>query len=214
MQAQLLRSIKDAIKHWYIPLIVGIFFVIVSIIVFASPLSSLITLSILFAISFLFGGIAEIMFSVANRHRLDNWGWSLAFGIITTVIGGLLIMNPGLSMTALLFYIGFVILFRSIGSISFALDIKRYGSKNWGFLLAFGIIGAIFAFLILWNPAFAGLSIVLLVAMSFLIGGLFSIYFSLQLRKIKTHAKKMSPELQERYQQLEQDFQNEWKDKL
>lgn len=211
MQTLFLKSIKDAIKHWYIPLLVGIFFVIVSIVVFTSPLSSLITLAILFAISFLIGGASEIIFATSNRHRMANWGWSLAFGIMTFLIGIALISNPGLSLTALSFYIGFTILFRSISSISFALDVKRYGSKSWGGLLIFGILGAIFSFILLWNPAFAGLSVVWLIALSFLFGGLFSIYFALQLRKLHQHSKKISPELRERYQQLERDITEEWR---
>lgn len=211
MQPLFLKSIKDTIKHWYIPLLVGIFFVIVSIVVFSSPVSSLLTLAVLFAITFLLGGASEAIFALANRHRLHNWGWSLGFGIITLVIGILLISNPGLSLTALAFYVGFTILFRSISSISFALDLKRYGSKNWTGLLIFGILGAIFSFILLWNPAFAGLSIVWLVALSFLFGGLFSIFFGLQLRKLHKHSKKISPELRDRYQQLERDLKDEWK---
>lgn len=210
MRTQFLNSIKDTVKHWYIPLIVGILFVGLSILVFSSPLSSLLTLSIFFAITFLFGGISEIIFSVVNRHRLENWGWALAFGIITTLIGGLLILNPQLSLAALLFYVGFTILFRSIGAISFALDVKRYGSKNWGLLLAFGIIGAVVSFFLIWNPAFAGISVVILVAMGFLLGGLFNIYFSIQLRRVHKNMKQISPELRERYLKLEEDLKKEW----
>lgn len=210
MRTQFFNSIKDAVKHWYIPLIVGILFIGVSILVFSSPLGSLLTLSIFFALSFLLGGIFEIIFSVSNRHRLENWGWALAFGIMTTLIGGLLILNPQLSLTALLFYVGFIILFRSIGAISFALDVKRYGSKNWGLLLAFGIIGAIVSFFLIWNPAFAGISVVILVAMGFLFGGLFNIYFSIQLRRVHKNMKQISPELRERYLKLEEDLKKEW----
>jgi len=168
METQFLKSIKDTIKHWYVPLLVGLFFVIVSIVVFSSPMASLLTLSILFAISFLFGGIAEIVFAVSNRQQLDNWGWSLTFGIITLIVGLLLFMNPGLSVITLAFYVGFIVLFRSVAAISFSLDLKSYGSRNWGWLLAFGILGAIFSFILLWNPLFAGMGAVVLVGLSFL----------------------------------------------
>ncbi|MEO9022563.1 MAG: DUF308 domain-containing protein [Ginsengibacter sp.] len=212
MEALFLKSIGKAIKNWYIPLLVGLFFVIVSITVFFSPLSSLITLSILFAISFLFGGITEIIFSIADRHQLENWGWSLAFGIITLIVGILLLMNPALSITIIAFYIGFVILFRSIAAISLALDIKKYGSKSWGGLLALGILGAIFSFILIWNPVFAGLNVVILIALSFLFTGLFSIYFAFQLRKLHKYTKELSPKLRERFQQLREDIRKEWDD--
>lgn len=212
MNTFILKSLKDVIKHWYIPLLVGLFFVIVSIIVFASPESSLLALSILFALSFLLGGLSETIFSIVNRHKMENWGWSLAFGVITFIVGFSLLIQPDLSLTVLAFYIGFVILFRSIAAISFALDIKNYGSKKWVELLLLGIIGAIFAFILIWNPFFAGLSIVVLIALNFLFAGLFSIYFSLQLRKLHKNGKQLSSNLRARYDELAEDIRKEWED--
>ena len=210
MQTPLLNSIKDTIKHWYIPALVGVFFVIVSIVVFTSPASSLLTLSFLFALSFLFGGMAEAVFSVVNRHQMANWGWSLAFGIITFIVGMSLITHPALSLSVLAFYIGFVILFRSVSAIGFSLDIKKYGSKNWGALLVLGILGTIFSFILIWNPLFAGMSIVILVAMSFLFAGLFSIFLSFQLRKLHKSSKKVSSKLRARYDEVMKDINDEW----
>ena len=212
MENLFLKSIKDAIKQWYIPLLVGLLFVIVSIVAFVWPQSSFLALSILFALSFLFGGLSEVIFSIYNRKQLDNWGWSLAFGIITFVVGILLVINPLLSMITLAFYVGFVFLFRSIAAISFSLDIKKYGSKNWGGLLVFGILGAIFSFILIWNPIFAGLSAVILIGLSFLFAGLFSIYFAFQLRKLHKSSKKISSELRERYENLMKEIREEWDD--
>ncbi|MDD2550603.1 MAG: DUF308 domain-containing protein [Bacteroidales bacterium] len=210
METLSLKSIKEVIRQWYIPLLVGIFFVIVSIVAFVWPKSSFLTLSILFALSFLFGGLSEIIFSVSNRKQMDTWGWSLAFGIITFIVGVLLVINPKLSMITLAFYIGFVLLFRSIATIGFALDIKKYGNSNLGGLLAFGILGAIFSFILIWNPAFAGLSAVIFIGLSFLFAGLFSIYLALQLRKLNKSSKKISAELRERYDELMKEIREEW----
>ncbi|WP_313112617.1 HdeD family acid-resistance protein [Aequorivita sediminis] len=210
MQTSFLQSIKDTIKHWYIPLFVGLLFVILSIVVFSSPVGSMLTLSIFFALSFLFSGLSEIIFSIANRDQLDNWGWSLAFGIITFIVGISLLSHPALSITVLAFYIGFLLLFRSISSISFALDLKKYGSKNWGGLLVFGILGAIVSFLLIWNPLVAGLSVVVLVALSFLFAGIFSILLAFQLRKIHKATKEISEDLKNRYTILMEDIRKEW----
>lgn len=212
MNTSFLGSLKQSIKHWYIPLLVGILFVIISIVAFTSPASSLLALSLFFALSFLFGGLSEIVFSIANRNRLDNWGWSLAFGIITFLIGTSLVMHPALSLTVLAFYIGFLLLFRSISSISFALDIKKHGSKSWGGLLVFGILGAIVSFILIWNPLFAGMSVVILVALSFLFTGLVSIFLAFQLRKLHKLTKEVSPEIKERIAKLQEDIRKEWGD--
>lgn len=212
MKTSFLNSIKNSVKHWYIPLIVGILFVILSIAVFTSPLSSLLALSIFFALSFLFSGLSEVFFSISNRNTLPNWGWSLAFGILTTIIGFSLVVHPGLSISVLAFYIGFLLLFRSIASISFALDVKKYGSKNWGSLLAFGILGALASLFLIWNPLFTGIGLTILMAVSILFAGLFSIFLALQLRKIHVSSKGISAALKARYDDLMEEIQDEWKE--
>lgn len=206
------NTIRKAIKHWYLPLLVGLFFIVISIVVFTSPMTSFVALALLFSISFLLGGIAEIIFALTNRDQLRNWGWTLGFGILTTLVGILLILNTELSMSVLAFYIGFLVLFRSIAAISFAVDVKRYGGTQWGSLMVFGILGAIFAFILLWNPVFAGLSIVVFAGLSIFFSGLFNIYFALQLRKIHRYAKKISPKLKERLDQLQNDIWAEWEE--
>lgn len=211
METIFIKSLKDSIKHWYIPLIVGVFFVIVSVVAFTSPASSLLALSFLFALTFVIGGLSEIGFSIANRHHLENWGWTLALGIITFVIGISLTIHPALSISVLAFYIGFLILFRSISAVSFALDIKKYGGKNWIGLMVLGILGAIFSFVLIWNPLLAGMSMVVLIALSFLFGGLFSIVLAFQLKRLHKSSKQLSAGLRKRFEELSRDIDQEWK---
>ncbi|SHF44248.1 hypothetical protein SAMN05444483_101122 [Salegentibacter echinorum] len=52
METSFLKTIRNSVKYWYIPLLVGIFFVVVAIVVFSSPAGSLMALSLLFALSF------------------------------------------------------------------------------------------------------------------------------------------------------------------
>ncbi|CAM4058864.1 HdeD family acid-resistance protein [Flavobacterium antarcticum] len=211
MEKSFLDSIKTAIKHWYVPLLIGIFFIVVSIVAFTSPISSLLTLSMLFAISFLFGGISEVLFSIVNRNQLDNWGWSLTFGIITLLVGFSLLIHPAISIGVMAFYIGFVILFRSASAISFSLDIKSRGGKNWAMLLALGILGIIFSFILIWNPIFAGLSVIWLISITFMIAGLFSIALSFQLKNLHKNRKQISANLRMRFEDLQQELREEWR---
>ncbi|MFS4417183.1 HdeD family acid-resistance protein [Maribacter sp. 2307ULW6-5] len=204
-----LKSLKNVVKYWYLPLLVGLFFIIVGLVAFTAPEESFLALGLLFSLGFVFGGISEILFSLGNRQVMENWGWSLAFGIFTFVVGVLLFLNPTLSMTTLAFYIGFVVLFRSVAAISFSLDIKRYGGRAWGSLLALGILGVLFSFILLWNPIFAGMGVVFLVGLSFLFTGGFSILFALQLRKVHKNRKKISAQLHERYEALMEEMERE-----
>ncbi|MFT3827844.1 MAG: DUF308 domain-containing protein [Chitinophagaceae bacterium] len=185
MANQAYKFVRERVKYWYVPLLVGIFFIILGLYVFSQPLSSFLALAILFSVSFIITGLIEIIFSISNRHELDNWGWMLTFGIIGVIAGILLISNPALSLATLSLYIGFLVLFRSIAAISVSIDMRNYGASDWGFILTMGILGVILAFILLWNPLFAGLSLVYWIALSFIAAGMFSIYFSVILKKLK-----------------------------
>ena len=207
MRTYFFKPILDAVKLWYIPLLIGIIFLIVGFVVLGSPLSALVSLSLLFSISFLFGGIAEIIFAIRNRKVLENWGWQLTMGIFTLLIGILLLRDLELSVKTLSLFVGFLIMFRGIAAISLSVDIKKYGGKNWGWLLTSGIIGTIISFILIWNTLIAGMFAVVFVGMSFIFGGIFNIIFSFQLRRIHRRSKKISKKLKDRYKALQEEIE-------
>ena len=200
------KTIENNVKHWYLHLLIGILFLAVGIWTLASPLASYLALSVLFTVTFLVSGLFEIIFSLSNRRELDNWGWMLASGIFSFVIGVLLFINPELSIVTLPYYVGFSVLFRSVGAISTSIDLKHYGVRDWGNLLAVGVLGLLFSFILIWNPLFAGMTIVFWTALAFLTAGVFAIYFSFKLKKLKNTHGKISPELRDRYTKVQEEI--------
>ncbi len=211
MSYNIFKTIRNSIKYWYIPLIVGLLFIGVGIYTFMSPMESYSALSTIFSISFLFIGLSEIFFSIANRDEIDNWGWTLIFGIFTFVLGVLLVMNPAISMTTLPIYVGFLVLFRSIGGISFAIELKNNGILDWGNLMVIGVLGVLFSFVLIWNPLFGGMTIVFWTGLAIISAGIFSIYLSLKLKKIKSIPSKISSALKKEYEAIKQEIQAELK---
>jgi len=136
------------------------------------------------SIFLLITGILEIAFAIANRKGLNNWGWSLASGIIDFLIGILLVSQPAISILILPFYVGFAILFRSVMAMGWAFELKKRAVSDWGYLLAVGILGLLFSFILLWNPLFAGMTIVIYTGWAFIIIGSFQIYLSFRLKKL------------------------------
>lgn len=185
MPNPILKTIKGAIRHWYLPLIVGVLFLIIGVYTFLSPAAAYLTLAILFSISYIFSGISEIFFAIANRHELDNWGWALAIGVVTLLVGILLYIHPEITMVTLPFMVGFLMLFRSVSGIGFALDLKNYGGKSWGYLLALGILGTLVSFFLLFNPLAAGMTLVAATGLVMLIIGIFHVMLALKLRRLK-----------------------------
>jgi uncharacterized membrane protein HdeD (DUF308 family) len=205
-----LKTVRNSVKNWYIVLIVGLIFLGAGIYCFVSPEASFLALALFFGWSFLISGAIEIVFSISNRDELENWGWTLIFGVITFLVGLLLLARPEITMLTLAFSLGFLVLFRSIGAISFALDLKGYeDNSGWGTMLVFGILGILFSFLLLWNPGFAGMTIVFWIGLALVTAGIFSIYLSLKLRKLKGLPQKISSELNERFQSVQDEIRKE-----
>lgn len=147
-------ELQQEVKNWWISLILGILYVIVAISLMFSPLSGYAVLSILFSVSMLFSGLLEISFAVSNRRRVSSWGWYLAGGIIDMILGFYLIAYPMLSMEVIPFIIAFWLMFRGFSSVGYAMDLKRYGTRDWGWYVAFGILAVICSLIILWQPGF------------------------------------------------------------
>ena len=176
--------LNDSFKHWYLFLILGCIFLLLGIWIFLTPVAAYLTLAIFFAVSFLITGILEISYALSNRGTSHTWGWSLAGGIFDLLIGLLLVLQPRISMLVLPYYIGFGILLRSLLGIAWSLFLKGRQVKGWGNLMVIGILGVLFAFIALWNPLFAGFTIVFYTGIAFLMVGIFYVYLSLKLRKL------------------------------
>lgn len=179
------EQLRKSVKQWYLPLILGILLILAGGWVFTTPLASYITLSLFFATTFLVVGIFQIVHAVGNRNALEGWGWYLVGGILDLILGILLLSQLGATMLVLAFFVGFGVLFRSILGIGHAIDLKKQGAKDWGLLLFFGILGVLFSFILIWNPIFAGLTVVFYTGMAFILVGFFNIFLGLRLRKVK-----------------------------
>jgi uncharacterized membrane protein HdeD (DUF308 family) len=146
---------------------------------------------------FLISGVVEIIYSISSRKTLRNWGWSFAGGIMTFLLGILLTARPDFTALLLALFIGFWLLFRSIMYSVTAFEIKDSGIKNWGWILALGILGIIISFILLWNPLLAGMSFVIWLGFGLLFLGIINIIISLSIRKFKKATEEFNDKFEE-----------------
>jgi uncharacterized membrane protein HdeD (DUF308 family) len=192
METEIIKRAKNVTKHWYLSVILGLLFICVGILVLRTPLESYLTLSILFSVTLFISGISEIIYSVTNRKELSNWGWVLAGGIIDLLLGIWLISSPLLSISILPFVVGFMLMFHSMMAIGFAFDIRGFADSKWGWLLTLAILGLLFSFILIWNPFFAGLTIVIWTGCAFIAIGIFRIILAFKLKHLHNLTKKPS----------------------
>ena len=195
MRNELLSSVRYAVKNWWISLIVGALAIILGIWCLASPLSTLIALSLVFAVTFIVSGLAEIVFALSNRKTINGWGWTLASGIVDLIFGIIIASMPIEIMALVLsYFVGFWILFRSIWGIGSAVELQKIGVTGWGWTLAFAILGIIASFICIISPAFTATFIVIFMSVGFIMYGLFRIILSFKLKSIKNSYDKLNEE--------------------
>lgn len=207
--ATFLKTIKKTVKHWYVPAIIGVLLIVFGIYIFTTPLETYATLTMLFSLSFLFSGIAETLFSVQNRKIIEGWGWYLTGGIFNTVIGLMLLSRPEISAFTLPLVVGFTLMFRSIQGLGFSFELKNYGSLKWGNLAIASILGLVFSIILLFNPIFTGISLVVMTALAFIFSGITGIVLGFQLKKLKALPSKIRKELNEKIEVLKKEYYEE-----
>ncbi len=195
MKTQLIEELKSAVKNWWMSLILGILFIGIALLLMFYPLASYIALSIMFSVCMFIAGILEITFSLSNRRRFPSWGWYLAGGIIDLLLGFFLMLYPGLNLVIIPYIMAFWLMFRGFSAIGFALDLNRFGTKNWGWYLVFGILAILCSLIILWQPAAGAFSIVYIMAFAFLFIGVFRVMLAFDLRDLHKNSQKLHEEI-------------------
>lgn len=206
--AYFLQTLSRTVKHWYIPLIIGLLFVLMGVYIFTVPLAAYLALATFFSVTFIIAGLLEVFFAVQNSRVIQGWGWHLVTGLLTFVIGVYLVARPDLSALVLSYVVGFTILFRSFQLLGFAFDLRYWRVPNWGWVAATSGLGIILSVLLLLNPVFTGLSLVVFTALSIILLGLSSVAFSVALLKIKRKSRIVSKEAREKLDDLRKELRD------
>ncbi|MCC8062602.1 MAG: DUF308 domain-containing protein, partial [Rikenellaceae bacterium] len=112
-----LESSRRAVKNWWLLLLLGIAVFIVGIFIFTYPGLSYVAMSVTFAILILVSGAINIALAASNSNAMIGKGWLWAGGIIELLIGLLLICYPSISAATLPIFLGYWMMFLSVGMI-------------------------------------------------------------------------------------------------
>lgn len=172
-------------------LISGILVVILGITMLFMPLENLVTLVIFVGISMLISGISEIV-SFCGEEKGHRSGWMLASGILSVLFGIWTIFGRGTEALAAFIPIIFAVwvlssgIMRIVGSVS----LKSEGFSLWGWLLAFGILGTVFGFLLLFSPILSGMIVSVSLALILISHGFNNIILFFRIKKISIYIRE------------------------
>ena len=169
--SSLIENSKQAVRYWWLLLIIGIALFAVGVLIFVYPAQSYLGMSLVFGWLMLISGILEVVLSSANKHFITGRGWMMAGGIIEIILGIILIFNVGLSAATLPIFLGFWLMMS-------ALEIA--GS---GWTIFTGVLLLLCSLWILFQPLVIGTTAVIVwVGITLLLAGITAFSLALQLR--------------------------------
>jgi len=190
-----ISAITGTIKNWWVFLIIGILLLIGSYYMFSTPVESFIGLAGLFSALILVSGLFRIFFALTNKDDIENFGLYLAGGVLDVIVGFLLLKYPGITLVLFSLFIGFWLLFRGFNVISISFQVKKMEDSNWFWILLFGILVVIFAFMAIINPLIGASYLVITLALAIMFAGIANIFLALRLRKVKSTVQEVKDKL-------------------
>jgi uncharacterized membrane protein HdeD (DUF308 family) len=151
-------------RDWWLLLVAGLASIAAGVIVLAKPANSLVTLTIIAGIYVLVDGVLDLAASFSSRT--ENRGLSAVVGVVSMIVGILLIRHPigGVLVAALL--IGIWLVAGGIVGMVRALEADH---RAWRFLLALVEIAA--GVVLVSTPSISLATLALLVGISFIANG-------------------------------------------
>jgi uncharacterized membrane protein HdeD (DUF308 family) len=172
-------TIDKGLRHWWVFLIRGILFILLGLYMVATPANSFAALGFLFGLIILFAGISELFRVVRDRDAFSR-GFHLFIGVIDIILGIVLLGHIAASETLLRIILGIWILLKAIGLFSFGGSL----GKSWP-VIAAGIILVIFGGMVLFNPVFGAVTIIIWIAFAFMIIGMMNILLSFRMKSLQ-----------------------------
>jgi uncharacterized membrane protein HdeD (DUF308 family) len=126
----------------------GVLLIIAGILAIVMPEIAALATALKLAWLLLLAGVVEVLHAFQTRGR-NGFGWKLAAGIITLILGICILLFPIAGIATLALWIG-AFLFAG-GIVRLILAFRVRPAKGWGWVLADGILSLVVGFLIAWQ---------------------------------------------------------------
>lgn len=158
-------EVKELTWGWWLLLLVGLLSVVAGVVILLKPGDSLPTLAVIAGIFLLVDGILELVSSF--MRGTSNRGLVALFGVLTAVVGVLLIRHPIGGVAAIALLIGIWLI--AAGVIRFVTAFDEYEHRGWhAFAGALELIAGI---AIVANPSIGFATLAVLVGIAFILNG-------------------------------------------
>lgn len=165
LEVQTYRNRPVSIWH----LFAGIIMAILGVYVWFNPVATMVALALYLGIIFIIIGVGYVAASFNNDS-----GWDMFVGVLDILVGVIFVGNLGVTAASL--PIIFALWCLAVGVIQLVVAYKfKKAGMSWGWTLTSGVLGIIFAFLILTYPALGVITITALMGAYILLYGVLEI---------------------------------------
>ena len=169
-------------RTWWVFVVGGIASMIFGLLAFVRPGIALFVLAMFFAASILVDGAFNALGAVQHREK-DGWWVMLLMGILGLAVGGYALLNPPVSMMALIYLVAIQAVLLGVFLLIMGYKVRETTSREW-ILYAAGALSVLFGVLVFKNPLAAGVSIVYVIACWAVVVGALKFFFGLKVRKM------------------------------
>ncbi len=141
----------------------------------------------------LLGSISFGKFFSSKREHMD---FNLIYGILSIIMGLIIILNPTALATLIPFVLGFWILINSIIKIQYSLDLKKYDNRAWIPTFTIGLLTLVWGLILIFNPFAGAMAITQMIGIFIIVYSILDIVESFILHKnIKDISKSIKKEV-------------------
>lgn len=151
----------------------GVLLIVAGVLAVMMPAIAALATAVVFAWLLIFGGAFEIAYAYHTRAH-DGFGWKLASGIVTLLLGIAILVIPVAGVLSLALLVGAFLFLGGITRISLAFRIRP--RRGWGWVLFDGLLSIVLAILIAIRWPQSSLAIIgLLTGFSLIMTGIWRI---------------------------------------
>jgi len=168
-------------KSWVWMAVLAVISIVGGVLALANPFAATLAATLLAGWAFAFLGLVQII----QAFQIRDWSgflWALMFGVITLVVGAVLLLDPLAGMVSLTILVACLFLFTGVVKTMYALSLRPM--SGWGWVLASGLVSILLALMILTNfPVSAATVLGILLALELLSNGVLFLFVALGLRR-------------------------------
>ncbi|MGZ4619607.1 MAG: HdeD family acid-resistance protein [Frankiaceae bacterium] len=172
--------LADAARHWWMLLVAGICWVLISLAILQFDLTSVWSIAILTGIVLIFAGVDEVFTAAVS----PNWKWVHGLLAVLFLAGGVIAFAwPQSTFEVIARLFAWYLLFKGTFDVIIAVENRTY--ELWWLLLITGIAEIVLAFWAVGYQGRAAALLILWVGIGALFRGVTNIFVAFQLRSLR-----------------------------